>query len=69
MEKVFTRHDRKCKSHQGSGKPHNISVVDERLHKADHLLFSNMDVYQIAQLLNSVWIDPDYHFEVRRRTQ
>ena len=42
-------------------------MVEERLHKAFHMLFSNMDAYQIAQQLNSVWIDPDHFFEVKRR--
>lgn len=65
--KTLTRHHRKCKSRHGTGKPHNISLVEDRHHKAYHLLFSNMDPYQVAQVLNTVWIDPDYIFEVRRR--
>ncbi len=67
--KRLTRHHRKCKSRGGNGKPANITMVEERLHKAFHLLFSNMDAYQIAQQLNSFWLDPDYHVEVKRRWQ
>ena len=61
-----SRHHRKLKSHGGKGNARNISVVPHYKHVAFHTLFGDMDTYQIANYLNDVWIDPDYHLIVRR---
>jgi len=36
-------------------------------HQAFHILFSNRDTYEIAEILNKTWIDPDYKLIVVRR--
>ena len=52
-----TRHHLKMKSHGGHNNRENIIYVDDRLHKAFHLLFRNMTCEEIAFELNQHWID------------
>ena len=65
--KFKNRHHRKCRSHGGSDEGENISIVDERQHKAYHLLFGNMRPQQVADKLNGVYIDPEFKLIVVRR--
>jgi hypothetical protein len=59
-----TRHHRRPRSRGGNSKPSNISYVCAEQHKAYHRIFSNMTPYEIADVLNQVWIDPAYTFVV-----
>lgn len=61
------RHHRKCKSNGGTYAKRNISKVKPTEHQAFHILFSNKDTYGIAEILNTIWIDPDFKLVVRRR--
>lgn len=61
------KHHRLPRSRGGSNDPRNISVVRSKYHSAYHLLFGNMTAKEMASLLNSVWIDPDVRFVVRKR--
>jgi hypothetical protein len=44
-------HHRRQRSLKGSESPSNISYVDPRLHENWHLLFGNLNAYQICELL------------------
>jgi len=57
---VYDRHHRKPRSRGGSNDPSNLSLVKQSQHRAYHTLFGNMHPHEIAWLLTSVWIDPDY---------
>jgi len=58
----MNRHHRKCKSRGGRGNKRNISIVDRTKHEAYHVLFADCDPVQVANILNTVWLDPDWHF-------
>jgi hypothetical protein len=62
-----TRHHRKPKSRGGKNDKRNISIVNDRKHEAWHLLFSNHTPHMIAEIINKVWLDPNFEFTVRRR--
>jgi hypothetical protein len=64
MAKQNTKHHRKCKSHQGSDNPRNISMVSVKSHQSWYQLFGNKTPDQIARIINKVWIDPDFKFIV-----
>lgn len=66
-KRMVNRHHRKPKSHGGNGKPRNISLVPEHLHRAYHMLFSNKTPHEIAQELSTRWIDPDYVLVAQKR--
>lgn len=57
----MTRHHRKPRSKGGKDYDSNISIVPSNKHEAWHLLFSNKDPIEIAQIINQVWLDKDYH--------
>jgi hypothetical protein len=59
-------HHRRMRSHGGDDSPENISIVNCVQHRAFHILFKNMTPYEIARLLNDVWIDPRYFFKVEK---
>jgi hypothetical protein len=61
------QHHRKMKSHQGTDDPRNISWVTQRQHSAFHHLFGNCELIDIMKALNTIWIDPDYEFVLRRK--
>lgn len=65
--KVMTKHHRKCRSNGGTDSPKNISIVSEKSHQAWHTIFQDMNPEEIAQVINSVWLDPAYYFECRKR--
>lgn len=58
----MTRHHRKPQKLGGTHEDRNISKISREKHEAWHLLFNHLDVYEIARLLNEVYIDPDYFF-------
>lgn len=64
----LTRHHRKPRSlRTGRENLHtkaNISLVKRKHHESYHLLFVNMNPYEMAELLNEVWIDPAYQLVV-----
>lgn len=64
-----SRHHRKPQSRGGKGNARNISIVPEYHHKAWHTLFVNYDAYEIAEIINKVWLDPDVYFVVKRRRE
>ena len=66
---MMTEHHRKPLSKGGVSEPRNISRVHDKQHKAWHTVFRNMNPFQIAELCNSVWLDPDYEFVVQRKGQ
>lgn len=57
-------HHRKPRSLGGSSDNRNLSKVDPKQHQAFHTLFENSSVYEIASILNRIWLDPDYHIDV-----
>jgi hypothetical protein len=61
------RHHRKCKSNGGTFAKRNISKVKPKPHEAYHTLFANADTFRVAEILNEIWIDPDYKLVVVRR--
>lgn len=56
----MSRHHRRPRSNGGSNHPNNISMVKLNQHRAYHTLFANYNPYVIAEILNDVWIDPEY---------
>lgn len=64
MASKKTRHHRKPISIGGSDEERNLSWVKDNKHRAWHLLFSNMTAQEIANEINTRWIDPAYRLEV-----
>lgn len=58
----LTVHHRKPRSRGGSNEPSNISHVKHNLHMHWHGLFDNHSPEEICEIINLVWIDPDYKF-------
>lgn len=63
----LTRHHRRPVSLKGSDSFRNISWVSKTRHAAWHTLFGNMTPQDIARTVNSVYLDPDYEFIVRKK--
>jgi hypothetical protein len=63
------KHHRHPRSLGGDDSDRNLSVVTQHLHRAYHLLFSNGTPYDIASILNAVWISPNYELIARRRNE
>lgn len=57
---TYNRHHLVPRSNGGTDDPENISVVPRHLHKAWHLLFSNMSPTDIANAINDKWISKEY---------
>lgn len=57
-----SRHHRRPISLQGSNDESNISIVQQKLHDAWHILFSNHTPETIAAIINEKWLDPRYRF-------
>jgi hypothetical protein len=55
------RHHRLPRSRGGANSPHNISIVERKLHNAWHLLCGNMNAQEVARMLSDTWIDADYY--------
>lgn len=49
--------------------PENVSEVLVSKHRAWHLLFKNYTPERIIQIINAVWIDPDYIIIAKRKDQ
>jgi len=62
-------HHRKPRSRNGTNDPSNLSYVPKHYHRAWHQIFQNFNPYQIAEIINQVWIDPAYILVVRRRNE
>lgn len=56
------KHHRKPRSIGGDNSNRNISMVNQKMHRAWHTLFKNKTAYEIAELINEFWLDPDYKF-------
>jgi hypothetical protein len=61
------RHHRKARSLGGTNIRSNISKVRTADHQAFHRLFGPGLVQNIAEILNAIWIDPDYELVFRKR--
>ena len=57
-----SKHHRKCVSRGGKTTHRNISIVQQHVHESWHNLFENKRPQEIADLINDVWLDPDYMF-------
>jgi hypothetical protein len=55
-----SKHHRKPISRGGKTTPQNLSMVSCVKHRAWHTLFANMSPPEIAEEINSVWLDPDF---------
>lgn len=64
---IITTHHRLPSSRGGTNCKYNISFVRDNQHEAWHTLFGNLEVWDIAKLINEVWIDPNFEFIVRPR--
>ncbi|MBI5046026.1 MAG: hypothetical protein HZC14_03465 [Candidatus Niyogibacteria bacterium] len=58
--KVLEKHHRYPTSSGGTDEPSNISYVSSGKHAAWHLLFKNYSPVEIANIINTTWLDPDY---------
>jgi hypothetical protein len=58
----MNNHHRRPRSRGGLTINPNISNVSQVKHRAWHTLFENMTPEEIAEEINRVWIDPNYHF-------
>lgn len=61
------RHHRRCKSNGGHNGPNNISIVERVKHNAFHTLFGNKTTEEITEVLNRVWINPNYMLIVKEK--
>lgn len=65
--KSIDRHHRRPRSIGGDDEERNLSTVPRIKHEAWHMLFSNASAEQIAEIINSFWLDPDYFMVAVRR--
>lgn len=66
-DEEYDRHHRKPKARGGKGSA-ATKVVRRKEHVAWHILFpGHLNPHQIAKIINSTWIDPEYQFVVRRK--
>lgn len=56
------KHHRKPRSIGGKNTDENISLVNKIQHRSWHNLFKNKTPQEIARLINTFWLDPDYEF-------
>jgi len=64
----MSRHHRKMKCHGGKTSRRNVIKIKDNLHRAWHVLFGNMLPADIARLITTIYLDPDYEFIcVKRR--
>lgn len=61
VPREMDKHHRLPRSRGGSNSPHNISIVERKLHRAWHMLVGNMTADEAAAMLTDTWIDPDYY--------
>lgn len=63
----FGWHHRKPQSLGGENTDRNKSYVSVLRHRAWHTLFENMDPYEIAKVINDIWLDRDYILVVHKK--
>jgi len=63
----LSEHHRKPRSLGGSSDKRNLIRIKENCHRAWHLLFQAKNPQEIAQLINSIYLDPDWKFEAKMR--
>ena len=56
----MSRHHKKPRSLQGKTNHRNVILIKDNLHRSWHVLFGNMSAPEIANLITSVYLDPDY---------
>jgi hypothetical protein len=54
------RHHRKPRSLGGETNRHNCVMVNARRHYFWHQLFGNMNGWEIAREINTLWLDPEF---------
>lgn len=64
---VTSRHHRKMRCNGGTNDPKNMSIVPHNKHVAFHILFGDNNTQQIANVLNEIWIDPEFQLIVKPR--
>ena len=57
-----TKHHRKPRSLGGKTTERNISILSQTKHEAWHTLFQNYSPNEIAYLINTIYLDPDFVF-------
>jgi len=57
-----SRHHKRAKVNGGKANRHNISIVPIHKHRAWHTLFETKQPYEIAEEINTRWLDPRYRF-------
>jgi len=62
-----TRHHRKPRCAGGKNETPNISYVRHVDHVSFHRLFGPGLPHVIAEIINAIWIDPEYELVVRKR--
>lgn len=60
----MTDHHRRPESLGGKFTPENISRVPAGKHRAWHTLFKSHTPQVIADIINKIWLDPDWEFVV-----
>lgn len=60
-KRIMDRHHRLPRSRGGTDHPRNLSLVEQKQHRAWHLLVGNMTADEVAAMLTDTWIDPDYY--------
>ena len=56
---ITEEHHRRACSIGGTSKPSNISYVKSRDHRAWHILFGNMNAYQVCTCINHIRYKPE----------
>lgn len=60
MKDGLSRHHRKARINLGDNSDRNLVLVQDKLHRAYHLLFGTKSPEDVAKILTETWIDPDY---------
>ena len=60
----LSRHHKKCSSNGGTSEPRNVIYIKEKHHRAWHTLFQNKTAEEIAKIINTIYLDPDFKFVV-----
>ena len=69
--RIMDRHHRLPRSRSGGNSLANISIVEQKLHRAWHLLVGNMTASEAAKMISDIWIDSNYYLVAvpRKRIQ
>lgn len=65
--KEMSRHHRKPRSTGGTDDAENISVITRTQHEAWHTLFANYSPERIAEIINTIFLDPAFEFVAVRK--